>query len=56
MKHLKKKKIISKDKQQKIKKTIKRKTTLKDGDVFYNIEYSGLDLAGNRYILNLKRL
>ena len=21
------------------------------GDIFYNIEYSGLDLAGNRYIL-----
>ena len=25
-------------------------------DIFYNIEYSGLDLAGNRYILNLKKL
>ena len=24
------------------------------GDVFYNIEYSGLDLAGNRYILKSK--
>ena len=22
-----------------------------EGDIFYNIEYSGLDLAGNRYIL-----
>ena len=22
-----------------------------DGDIFYNIEYSGLDLTGNRYIL-----
>ena len=25
-----------------------------DGDVFYNIEYSGFDLAGNRYILKAK--
>ena len=25
-----------------------------DSDVFYNIEYSGLDLAGNRYILKAK--
>ena len=24
-------------------------------DVFYNIKYSGLDLAGNRYILNAKK-
>ena len=23
----------------------------KDGDVFYNIEYTGLDLSGNRYLL-----
>ena len=27
---------------------------LDDGDVFYNIEYSGLDLSGNRYILKAK--
>ena len=27
----------------------------KDGDIFINIEYSGLDLAGNRYILKIKR-
>ena len=25
------------------------------GDVFYNIKYSGLDLAGNRYILKAKK-
>ena len=25
-----------------------------DGDIFYNIEYSGLDLAGNRYLLKSK--
>ena len=26
----------------------------KEGDVFYNIEYSGFDLSGNRYILKAK--
>ena len=26
-----------------------------EGDVFYNIEYSGLDLAGNRFILKSKK-
>ncbi len=25
-----------------------------DGDIFYNIQYSGIDLSGNRYILNAK--
>lgn len=46
------KKILSTDTQQKIKKT---STNLsEEGDVFYNIEYSGLDLAGNRYILKSK--
>ena len=25
-----------------------------EGDIFYNIEYSGLDLSGNRYILKSK--
>ena len=25
-----------------------------DGDIFFNIEYSGLDLAGNRFILKSK--
>ena len=29
-------------------------TTKTEGDVFYNIEYVGLDLAGNRYILKSK--
>jgi hypothetical protein len=46
------KNIISINAQQKIKKT---STNLsEEGDVFYNIEYSGLDLAGNRYILKSK--
>jgi lipopolysaccharide assembly outer membrane protein LptD (OstA) len=46
------KKIISKNTQQKIKKTLSNLP--EDGDIFYNIEYSGLDLAGNRYILKSK--
>ena len=40
--------IISKETQEKIKRQSGDKTK---GDVFFNIEYSGLDLAGNRYIL-----
>ena len=43
-------KIISKE----IKKKIKGQLNDQEGDVFYNIEYSGLDLAGNRYILKSK--
>ena len=44
--------IISKEKQEKIKK--QSSNIKKDGDIFFNIEYSGLDLAGNRYILKSK--
>ena len=40
--------IITSEAQQKIKQQMENKA---DGDIFYNIEYSGLDLAGNRYIL-----
>ena len=46
-------KIISKETQKKIKKQLENSNT-ENGDVFYNIEYSGLDLAGNRYILKSK--
>ena len=45
-------KILSKTMQEKIKKQLSEET--KDGDIFYNIEYSGLDLAGNRYSLKSK--
>ncbi len=41
--------IIPKATQEKIKKQLAEDS--KDGDVFFNISYSGLDLAGNRYIL-----
>ena len=46
------KEIISKETRKKIKNQLANKPS--DGDVFYNIEYSGLDLAGNRYILKSK--
>ena len=41
-------KIISTEAQKKIKKQMQNQS---EKDIFYNIEYSGLDLAGNRYIL-----
>ena len=46
-------KIVSKETQEKIKKQLENSNT-ENSDVFYNIEYSGLDLAGNRYILKSK--
>ncbi len=44
--------IISKEIQEKLKK--QSSSQQKEGDVFYNIEYTGLDLTGNRYILKSK--
>ena len=44
--------IIFNETQEKIKK--QSSTQQEEGDVFFNIEYSGLDLAGNRYILKSK--
>ena len=44
--------IISKENQEKIKNQLRKDD--KEGDIFFNIEYSGLDLAGNRYILKSK--
>ena len=41
-------KIIISESQKRIKQQMENQGT---GDIFYNIEYSGLDLAGNRYIL-----
>ena len=37
--------------QEKVKQQLEKQS---DGDVFYNIEYSGIDLTGNRYILKSK--
>jgi lipopolysaccharide assembly outer membrane protein LptD (OstA) len=42
--------IISKDIEQKIEKSMGNQ----EGDIFFNIEYSGIDLEGNRYILKSK--
>ena len=44
-------KIVSKEKQDKV---ISQLSNDKEGDLFYNIEYSGFDLSGNRYILKAK--
>ena len=47
------KKIISKKNEEKVKK---QKTDIESekGDIFLNVEYTGLDLNGNRYSLNSK--
>ena len=45
-------KIVSSSTQEKIKNQLSNGS--KEGDVFYNIEYSGLDLSGNRYTLKSK--
>ena len=49
-----KKDIISQDLQKEIKSKIIEENENTEGNVFYNIEYSGLDLAGNRYIIKSK--
>tara|TARA_Y100000768_G_C23966965_1_gene678345 strand:- start:1111 stop:1713 length:603 start_codon:yes stop_codon:yes gene_type:complete len=46
------KQLVSKETQEKVKKQLAQDD--KKGDVFFNISYSGLDLAGNRYILKSK--
>ncbi len=45
--------IIPKKKQEEVKKQLDSSDDLQ-GDIFYNIEYSGFDLSGNRYILKAK--
>ena len=42
-------KMILTEDQKKIQKQIENQN--QEGDIFYNIEYSGFDIAGNRYIL-----
>ena len=44
-----KEKIITTETQKRIDEQLKNEP--QDGDIFFNIEYSGLDLAGNRFIL-----
>ena len=45
--------IVSQKQQQEVKKQLD-KADGQQGDIFYNIEYSGFDLSGNRYILKAK--
>ena len=49
---LSKEKLVPSATQDKIKNQLSNES--KQGDVFYNIEYSGLDLSGNRYTLKSK--
>mgnify|MGYP001300805813 FL=1 len=49
------KEILTLENQKKVLESFDNKNqTQNEGNVFYNIEYSGLDLAGNRYILKAK--
>ena len=50
--NLPKEEIVSKEIQERIKN--QKSSVNENSDIFYNIEYSGLDLAGNRYILKSK--
>ncbi len=52
---IKEEKIISKEMQEKVSKQFNAQTENDNSDVFYNIEYSGLDLEGNRYILKAEQ-
>ena len=47
-----KEKIITTETQKRIDEQLKNEP--QDGDIFFNIEYSGLDLSGNRFILKSK--
>ena len=48
------KKLVTQELKKEIENKIINKNEDTEGNVFYNIEYSGLDLAGNRYILKSK--
>jgi len=48
------KKLVTQELKKEIENKIIDKNKDTEGNVFYNIEYSGLDLAGNRYILKSK--
>ncbi len=49
---MKEEKLLSLEKEERVKKMISEDS--KESDTFYNIEYSGLDLEGNRYIIKSK--
>ena len=46
--------ILSKSTKVKIDNELNKQQNNEEGDVFFNIEYSGFDLSGNRYILKSK--
>ena len=46
--------ILSKSTKVKIENELNKQQNNEEGDVFFNIEYSGFDLSGNRYILKSK--
>ena len=46
--------ILSKSTKDKIENELNKQKNNEEGDVFFNIEYSGFDLSGNRYILKSK--
>ena len=46
--------ILSKSTKDKIENELKKQKDTNEGDIFFNIEYSGFDLSGNRYILKSK--
>ena len=46
--------LISVETKKKIEKQLSDQKTIDDSDTFYNVEYSGFDLNGNRYIIKCK--
>ena len=46
--------LISVETKKKIEKQLSDQKTIDDNDTFYNVEYSGFDLNGNRYIIKCK--
>ena len=46
--------LISVETKKKIEKQLSDQKSLNDNDTFYNVEYSGFDLNGNRYIIKCK--
>lgn len=46
--------LLSDTNQKKIQEQLEKKSKNKNGDFFINIQYNGIDLAGNRYVLKSK--
>ena len=46
--------LISVETKKKIEQQLSDQKSLNDNDTFYNVEYSGFDLNGNRYIIKCK--